>query len=151
MFFFRTQYNQYNPRSRSELHKGIMPGDSNTYGSYVIAKDKEEALVKMSNRNLNEILTVYCDPTPLDQVKPEHLVDALTFFDKQHYKHCLHAVTFMVFVLDKAGRASAQDAISDIGVIHELIHLSCYPETISTGRVRKSIEYVQGLYYELSH
>ena len=148
MFFFRTQYEQ---GSRKRPSEGITPAPGNTYMSYVLAKDEQEALVKMSNRNLNERFTSYCDPTLLEDVKPRDLVNALEFFDKQHYNYCLHAVTFMIFVLSKAGLVDPLEAISDVGVIHELIHLKAYPHITSSSRVRDSIEYVQNLYCELSH
>ena len=54
----------------------------------------------------------------------------------------------MVFVLSKAGLVDPLEAISDIGVVHEL---KSYPEISSVPRIRDSVEYVQNLYYELSH
>ena len=74
MFFFRTQYEQ---GSRKRPSEGITPAPGNTYMSYVLAKDEQEALVKMSNRNLNERFTSYCDPTPLEDVKPREVLKFL--------------------------------------------------------------------------
>lgn len=148
MFFYRTQYRQ-SPKHMPK--EGVTPGPGEVYMSYVLARDKQEALVKMSKRNLDETLTRYSDPIPLEDVRPKDLVNALEFFDKGHYNYCLHSVTFMVFVLSKAGLVDPLEAISDIGVVHELMHLKSYPEISSVPRIRDSVEYVQNLYYELSH
>ena len=145
MFFFRTEYVVVRNNSIS-INKG-----SNTYCSYVLAKDKSEALVKIANRNLNESLMLYSHPVPLEKVSERDLVDALKYFDKRQFQYALHAVTFMVFVLGKAGLINPIEAIADTGVLHELMHLISYPHLCDENDIRNSIKFLQDLYYELSH
>lgn len=148
MFLFRTEYRQ----SKALVKNPELVADvGNTYSSYVLAKDEKEALVKITNRKIDERLTRFSDPIPVEELTPRDLVNALDFFDKKQYNYCLHAITFMVYVLGKSGRIDPLEAISDIGVIHTLIHFKSYPHLCSETILRESIVTLQEMFYELSH
>ena len=83
--------------------------------------------------------------------KESDLINAVNLFDLGNYKHCMHAVIFMSYVLVRAGRVEPSSLLSDIGVIHELLHLITNCNTNPTSYIRSLVEEVQQSYYSLSH
>ena len=93
--------------------------DGELYSSYVLAYSEQDALNKITRRNIGEKLR---DSQPLSTTKFD-IIDAVELFDLGKFKHCLHAVTFMSYVLARAGKIDPIDSLSDRGIIHELIHI----------------------------
>ena len=124
---------------------------NDTFSSYVIASSKDEALSKIKLRNLGEILE---DVKPIN-ISAYDVIDAVAFFDSAKYKSCLHAVIFMAFVLSKAGKIKAEDALADQGIVHEILHVL---SNVYTGQhayltevIRKDLVEFQKLFDEISH
>ena len=93
--------------------------DGELYSSYVLAYSEQDALNKITRRNIGEKLR---DSQPLSTTKFD-IIDAVELFDLGKFKHCLHAVTFMSYVLARAGKIDPIESLSDRGIIHELIHI----------------------------
>lgn len=93
--------------------------DGELYSSYVLAYSEQDALNKITRRNIGEKLR---DSRPLSTTKFD-IIDAVELFDLGKFKHCLHAVTFMSYVLARAGKIDPIESLSDRGIIHELIHI----------------------------
>ena len=93
--------------------------DGELYSSYVLAYSEQDALNKITRRNIGEKLR---DSQPLSTTKFD-IIDAVELFDLGKFKHCLHAVTFMSYVLARAGKIDPIEYLSDRGIIHELIHI----------------------------
>ena len=93
--------------------------DGELYSSYVLAYSEQDALNKITRRNIGEKLR---DSRPLSPTKFD-IIDAVELFDLGKFKHCLHAVTFMSYVLARAGKIDPIESLSDRGIIHELIHI----------------------------
>ena len=93
--------------------------DGELYSSYVLAYSEQDALNKIITRNIGEKLR---DSQPLSTTKFD-IIDAVELFDLGKFKHCLHAVTFMSYVLARAGKIDPIESLSDRGIIHELIHI----------------------------
>ena len=93
--------------------------DGELYSSYVLAYSEQDALNKITRRNIGEKLR---DSQPLSITKFD-IIDAVELFDLGKFKHCLHAVTFMSYILAKAGKIDPIESLSDRGIIHELIHI----------------------------
>ena len=93
--------------------------DGELYSSYVLAYSEQDALNKIIRRNIGEKLR---DSQPLSTTKFD-IIDAVELFDLGKFKHCLHAVTFMSYVLARAGKIDPIESLSDRGIIHELIHI----------------------------
>ena len=93
--------------------------DGELYSSYVLAYSEQDALNKITTRNIGERLR---DSQPLSTTKFD-IIDAVELFDLGKFKHCLHAVTFMSYVLARAGKIDPIESLSDRGIIHELIHI----------------------------
>ena len=93
--------------------------DGELYSSYVLAYSEQDALNKITKRNIGEKLR---DSQPLSTTKFD-IIDAVELFDLGKFKHCLHAVTFMSYVLARAGKIDPIESLSDRGIIHELIHI----------------------------
>ena len=93
--------------------------DCELYSSYVLAYSEQDALNKIITRNIGERLR---DSQPLSTTKFD-IIDAVELFDLGKFKHCLHAVTFMSYVLARAGKIDPIESLSDRGIIHELIHI----------------------------
>lgn len=123
---------------------------NDTYGSYVVASSEEEALSKIKIRNIGEELD-YALPVTGEFKK----IDAVAFFDNSKYKSCLHAVTFMAFVLSKAGKIQAVDTLSDQGIVHEILHVlsNVYTkqDTYLYEVIRKDLVEFQKLFDEITH
>lgn len=124
---------------------------NDTFSSYVIADSKEEALTKIKIRNIGESLE---DAMPIN-VTAYDVIDAVAFFDSSKYKNCLHAVTFMAFVLSKAGKIKAEDVLADQGIVHEILHVL---SNVYTGQhayltevIRKDLIAFQKLFDEITH
>ena len=116
------------------------------YSSYVLAPDLLRANKKLKERNLDEQI----ESIGMKYEESE-LINALDLFDSEKYKHCMHAIIFMSFVLVRAGRVDAASLLSDIGVIHEMLHLVTNCNTNSKEYIRTLVEDVQRSYYSLSH
>jgi hypothetical protein len=131
------------------LYKSEKYGD--TFSSYVIASSKKDALSKIKLRNIGETLE---DAQPIN-IHAYDVIDAVAFFDSSKYKSCLHAVTFMAFVLSKAGKINAQDVLADQGIVHEILHVhsnvyknqDAYLKEV----IRKDLVIFQKLFDEISH
>ena len=93
--------------------------DGELYSSYVLAYSEQDALNKITRRNIGEKLR---DSQPLSTTKFD-IIDAVELFDLGKFKYCLHAVTFMSYVLARAGKIDPIESLSDRGIIHELIHI----------------------------
>ena len=93
--------------------------DGELYSSYVLAYSEQDALNKITRRNIGEKLR---DSQPISTTKFD-IIDAVELFDLGKFKHCLHAVTFMSYVLARAGKIDPIESLSDRGIIHELIHI----------------------------
>ncbi len=93
--------------------------DGELYSSYVLAYSEQDALNKIITRNIGEKLR---DSQPLSTTKFD-IIDAVELFNLGKFKHCLHAVTFMSYVLARAGKIDPIESLSDRGIIHELIHI----------------------------
>lgn len=93
--------------------------DGELYSSYVLAYSEQDALNKIITRNIGERLR---DSQPLSTTKFD-IIDAVELFNLGKFKHCLHAVTFMSYVLARAGKIDPIESLSDRGIIHELIHI----------------------------
>lgn len=93
--------------------------DGELYSSYVLAYSEQDALNKIITRNIGEKLR---DSQPLSMTKFD-IIDAVELFNLGKFKHCLHAVTFMSYVLARAGKIDPIESLSDRGIIHELIHI----------------------------
>lgn len=93
--------------------------DGELYSSYVLAYSEQDALNKITRRNIGEKLR---DSQPLSTTKFD-IIDAVELFDLGKFKHCLHAVTFMSYILARAGKIDPIESLSDRGIIHELIHI----------------------------
>lgn len=93
--------------------------DGELYSSYVLAYSEQDALNKITRRNIGEKLR---DSQPLSTTKFD-IIDAVELFNLGKFKHCLHAVTFMSYVLARAGKIDPIESLSDRGIIHELIHI----------------------------
>ena len=93
--------------------------DGELYSSYVLAYSEQDALNKITRRNIGEKLR---DSRPLSTTKFD-IIDAVELFDLGKFKHCLHAVTFMSYILARAGKIDPIESLSDRGIIHELIHI----------------------------
>ena len=93
--------------------------DGELYSSYILAYSEQDALNKITRRNIGEKLR---DSQPLSTTKFD-IIDAVELFDLGKFKHCLHAVTFMSYVLARAGKIDPIESLSDRGIIHELIHI----------------------------
>lgn len=93
--------------------------DGELYSSYVLAYSEQDALNKIITRNIGEKLR---DSQPLSTTKFD-IIDAVELFDLGKFKHCLHAVTFMSYILARAGKIDPIESLSDRGIIHELIHI----------------------------
>lgn len=93
--------------------------DGELYSSYVLAYSEQDALNKITRRNIGERLR---DSQPLSTTKFD-IIDAVELFDLGKFKHCLHAVTFMSYILARAGKIDPIESLSDRGIIHELIHI----------------------------
>lgn len=93
--------------------------DGELYSSYVLAYSEQDALNKITRRNIGEKLR---DSQPLSTTKFD-IIDSVELFDLGKFKHCLHAVTFMSYVLARAGKIDPIESLSDRGIIHELIHI----------------------------
>ena len=93
--------------------------DGELYSSYVLAYSEQDALNKITRRNIGEKLR---DSQPLSTTKFD-IINAVELFDLGKFKHCLHAVTFMSYVLARAGKIDPIESLSDRGIIHELIHI----------------------------
>ena len=89
------------------------------YSSYVLAYSERDALNKINIRNIGEKLR---DSQPLTTIGFD-IIDAVELFNLGRFKHCLHAVTFMSYILAKAGKIDPTESLSDRGIIHELIHI----------------------------
>lgn len=124
---------------------------NDTFSSYVIATSKEDALAKIKIRNIGESLE---DAMPVN-VAAYDVIDAVAFFDSNKYKSCLHAVTFMAFVLSKAGKIKAEDVLADQGIVHEILHVLCNvytgQQTYLTEVIRKDLIEFQKLFDEITH
>lgn len=121
-------------------------GSISKYASYVLAPDYKRALKKVKERNLDEeVQSIGMD------YKESDLINAVNLFDIGHYKHCLHAVIFMSYVLVSAGRVQPASLLSDIGVIHELLHVITNCNTNPIGYVRELVVDLQRSYDSLSH
>lgn len=123
------------------------------YSSYVLASSKEEALNKISMRNLGEELR---DSKPISLKNPNiSIINAVKLFEEGKYKHCTHAVTFMCFVLCRANKLT-YECISDKGIVHEMIHVitSVYDfniQHILYNELKNKIKVIQELFDEISH
>ena len=120
---------------------------SSTYGSYVIACNYEEALEKIKVRNIGE----YFDSDKPVAMQQHHLINAVALYDRHCYKHCLHAIVFMSFVLTSANKISAPLLLQDVGIIHELVHIITNCVTEPSTRIRNLIVEVQQAYDEITH
>lgn len=116
------------------------------YSSYVLAPDIKRAKKKIKERNIEEQI----ESLGMDY-KQEDLINAVNLFDLGNYKHCLHAIIFMSFVLVSAGRIQATSVLSDIGVIHELLHVITDCNTNPLAYVRTLVVDIQNSYDNLSH
>ena len=116
------------------------------YSSYVLAPDLQRATKKIKERNLDE--QIESIGMKYDE---SDLINAIELFDSEKYKHCMHAVIFMSYVLVRAGRVDAASLLSDVGVIHELLHLITNCNTNPKDYIRTLVEDVQQSYYSLSH
>ena len=116
------------------------------YSSYVLAPDLKRATKKIKERNLDEQI----ESIGMNY-KESDLINAVNLFDLGNYKHCMHAVIFMSYVLVRAGRVDPSSLLSDIGVIHELLHLITNCNTNPLSYIRSLVEEVQQSYYSLSH
>lgn len=124
--------------------------DDQTYASYVIAKNDNEALEKIKNRNIGESFNGLCSFSPIDS-QLHNIINAVKLYDKGYYKHCLHAVVFMSFVLTSANKISAPLLLQDVGIIHELVHIITNCVTEPSSRIRNLIVEVQQAYDEITH
>ena len=79
------------------------------------------------------------------------LTNAVALYDKGHYKHCLHAIIFMSYVLVSAGRITPESLLSDIGIIHELVHIITDCVTTPNVLIRQMIVDFQNSYNSISH
>lgn len=142
MFVFSTRYKNTNP----------VTDEVRVYGSYVFTENKEEALRKMAVRNIGEYLSD-CDSFPVENLPDAYtrVINAVDLFQKKHYKHCLHAVTFMSHVLLNAGLLSPKQVLGDMNIVHELIHyitnICMEPEE----HLIQQIKNLQQLYDSISH
>lgn len=122
-----------------------------TFRSYVLATSEEEAKSKILKRNIGEVLE---DSFPLS-VCDYHLISAVDLFDKAHYRHCLHAVTFMAYVLASAGVIDPIDALADQGIVHEIVHLATNvyssQNTFVNEVIRKDLILFQNLFDQITH
>lgn len=116
------------------------------YASYVLAPDLNRALKKVEMRNIGEEIQ-----SQGRSYEEDELTNAVALYDKGHYKHCLHAVTFMSYVLVSAGRINAESLLSDIGIIHELIHIITDCVTTPSPLIREMIVRFQNSYDSISH
>ena len=124
---------------------------NDTFRSYVLATSEEEAKSKMLKRNIGEVLE---DSFPLP-LSDYPRISAVDLFDKAHYRHCLHAVTFMAYVLASAGKIDATEALSDQGIVHEILHLATdvynkYDQFVNEV-IRKDLIVFQNLFDEITH
>lgn len=133
-FYYPTVYNQ----------------KSGTYGSYVIASNDEEALEKIKIRNIGESPDCLLSKRPLE-LHSKELINAVKLYDQRYYKHCLHAIVFMSFILTSANRIPAPLLLQDEGIIHELVHLITNCVTVPSVRIRNLIVEVQQAYDEITH
>lgn len=116
------------------------------YASYVLAPDMKRAQQKVKLRNIDE--QIQNNGLPYEE---DDLTNALSLFDKGHFKHCLHAITFMSYVLVKSGRITSDYVLNDIGLIHELIHIITDCSTTSLSITRSKLEQFQNSYNSISH
>lgn len=138
MFYYHTEYTQEN----NERSCGFV-----TYSSYVIAKNKDEALEKIKKRNIGE--TLQSHPLSLDGKK---LINVVELFDKEQYKSCLHAAVFITFVLTSANIINASKLLSDVGVVHELVHIVTNVEPgLLIKDIRNKLIELQQLFDEITH
>lgn len=123
---------------------------SGTYGSYVIASNDEEALEKIKIRNIGESSDCLLSKSPLE-AHSKDLINAVKLYDQRYYKHCLHAIVFISFILTSANRMPAPLLLQDEGIIHELVHIITNCVTEPSTRIRNLIVEVQQAYDEITH
>ena len=124
---------------------------NDTFRSYVLATSEEEAKGKLLIRNIGEVLE---DSFPIP-VSDYSIIDAVVLFDRSHYRHCLHAVTFMAYVLASAGKIDATETLSDQGIVHEILHLATdvynKSDQFVNEVIRKDLIVFQALFDEITH
>lgn len=124
---------------------------NNTFGSYVLARSEQEAECKIKKRNIGEVLEGTI-PIPVDNYS---IIDSVVLFDKSHYRSCLHAVTFMAYVLASAGEIDPIEALSDQGIVHEILHLATNiydnQNNYIYDVIRKDLVSFQALFDNLTH
>lgn len=116
------------------------------YASYVLAPDMKRAQQKVKLRNIGE--EIQTNGMSYDE---KDLTNAVALYDKGHYKHCLHAIIFMSYVLVSAGRITPESLLSDIGIIHEMVHIITDCVTTPNVLIRQMIVDFQKSYDSISH
>jgi len=91
------------------------------YASHVFANDKGEAEKIITSRNISEKIIGEMD-----------FVDCI---DREKLPKLIHTICFLSYIALKSGKATAEEILSDKGVLHEAIHLldgSFNEDTIKT-------------------
>lgn len=118
-----------------------------SYRSYVVANSEAEALEKIAKRNIGEGL-IDAQPLPFNK---EDLINIVDLFNNKRLDHCIHALTFICYVLMKSNLIDVDYCLSDEGVLHQLIH---YQHGIYLGiyeDLLKSLFDTQQLFDSISH
>ena len=124
------------------------PSGEGLYATHITAVDHASAEALLKKRGLGEVVAGTGAALPATSVN-----SALYFYDRRQYKSCLHAVTYMCFVLVGAGLIDAADILSDSGVIHEVAHYidnSTDDSFYAYHQVRAKILVVENLYQSIT-
>lgn len=91
-----------------------------TYGAYIEAENRAHALViadrrQIGERVMGEVKKPGIPPRLLPHIKAGRWLDAA------------HEATFLCFVAASSGAITPREALSDTGLVHQLLHMALWP------------------------